>query len=103
MDAKLIEPSAKYFLQNTLQKCHEKRVGIYTTFLNIGVFVLFVGIVGGILYYNYRNRPTEYEKYQKMLKDQEYVLSKIKYYKTEYADPKYSHITNLPVTSELYI
>ncbi len=100
MDAILIEPSAKYFMQNTLQKCHEKRVGIYLRFLNVGVFLLFVLVIGGILYYNYKNRPSEYEKYQKMLKDQEYVLSKIKYYKTEHANKNYSNITNLPFSSE---
>lgn len=98
MDVSLIEPSAKYFLQNTLKKCHEKRVSIYNTTLNVVVFAVFILFVGGILYYNYKNKPNEYERYQKMLKDQEYVLSKIKYYQTEHAKSKYTHITDLPMT-----
>jgi hypothetical protein len=98
MDVSLIEPSAKYFLQNTLKTCHEKRIRIYNTTLNVLIFVIFVSVVAGILYYNYKNKPNDYERYQKMLKDQEYVLSKIKYYKTEHAKEKYTHITDLPVT-----
>lgn len=92
----LIDPSARYFLYNTLQKCHDTRVTIYTYALNIGVCMLFVGIIGAILYYNYKSKLSPAELQQKMLKDQQYILSKIRYYQGVNQERRVSEITNLP-------
>jgi hypothetical protein len=97
--ARLIEPSVKYYLQSSLQSCHNTRVKIYSLIFNASIFILFVLIVGGILYYSYKNKPTEYEKQQKMMKDQEYILSKIKYYQTEVHKKYDTDITQLPTTT----
>jgi hypothetical protein len=99
--ARLIEPSARYFIQNTLQNCHSTRVRIYSFIFNIVVFVIFFLVFGGILYYSYKNKPTEYEKRQKMLRDQEYILSKIRYYQTETHKKYSSDITDLPTTTNM--
>jgi len=80
---KLIDMGARMYMQNALQSCHENRIKIYYYALNIGVFVSFVFIVGLTLYFCYRNKPTPYELHQKMMRDQEYVLSKIKFYQAE--------------------
>lgn len=93
----LIDQNAKYHLYNTLQKCHTNRVNIYTYALNIGVLVGFVLIFGLALYYSYKNKLTPIQIQQKMLKDQQYILSKIKYYKNEHENKKVSDITNLPM------
>jgi len=96
---RLIENSAKNHLFQTLQKCHNNRVSIYYYALNFGVLFLFVGIVGFVLYYCIKQKLTEYEKQQKMLKDQQYVLSKIRYYqedKKERQRSQVSGITDLP-------
>ena len=98
----LIEPSVKKYLFNTLQNCHSTRVNVYFYALNIGVILLFTIIVGVTLYYCYMQKPTEYEKQQKMVRDQEYVMSKIRYYqeqKTNNEENKYSSISNLPFIS----
>ena len=95
----LIENSASYYLQQTLQKCHENRVTFYYYVLNILVLLLFAGIVGFTLYYCYTNKPTDAEKQQKLLRDQEYVVSKIRYYQEEVKQSKEqnsSYITDLP-------
>jgi hypothetical protein len=63
----LIEPTVKYYLFNTLQSCHSNRVTIYYYVLNIGVFLLFAGITGYILYYCYTHKLSPYEKQKKML------------------------------------
>jgi Na+-transporting NADH:ubiquinone oxidoreductase subunit NqrC len=94
---RLIEPNARYFLYNTLQKCHDHRVQIYTMVLNVGIFLLFVLIVGSILYYCYKKKLTPYEQQQKMLRDQQYILSKIRYYQSENMNKQTSEITNLPI------
>lgn len=93
----LIEDTAKQFLYTILNKCHDRRVQIYTYVLNIGVFVLFVGITSIILYYCYKKKPTAYEGQQKLLRDQQYVLSKIRYYQGENMSRRTSDITSLPV------
>jgi hypothetical protein len=96
---RLIENSARNYLYQTLQKCHTNRVSIYYYVLNIGVFLLFVGVFGLALYYCSKQKLTEYEKQQKLLKDQQYVLSKIRYYqedKKERQRSQISGITDLP-------
>jgi hypothetical protein len=94
--SRLIDPNARYFLYSTLQKCHDNRIKIYTTALNIGIFVFFIGIIGITLYYCYRKKPTEYELQQKIMRDQQYVLSKIRFYQSENMNRRASDITNLP-------
>ncbi len=96
---KLIDPSIKYYLHNTLQNCHTTRVKIYTTVFNVVVFLLFLIFVGGALYYCYNRKLTPREKHEKMLREQEMILSKIRYYQNEkvgMASATTSYITNLP-------
>jgi hypothetical protein len=100
MDApKLIESNIKNVLFNTLSKCHGTRVQIYYIVLNLIVFIAFMLITGTILYYCYKKKPTDYESRQKLLKDQEYVLSKIRFYQGEQLQKTMSNITNLPMNS----
>jgi hypothetical protein len=96
---RLIENSAKNFLFQTLQTCHYNRVSIYYYTLNIGILVLFFGIFGAVLYYSYKNKLTPYEMQQKMMRDQQYVLSKIRYFQEDrknMENTQVSSITNLP-------
>jgi hypothetical protein len=95
----LIENSAKNYLFNTLKQCHSNRVSVYYYILNISVLVLFLGIFGMVLYNCNKEKLSDFEKQQKMIKDQQYVLSKIRYFKEEYNNMKntsVSDITNLP-------
>lgn len=100
---KLIEDTAKNYLYATLQKVHYTRVRYYNIVYNMGIFVLFSAIAGGILYYLYRNKSTPHENYHKLMRDQEYVLSKIRFYQEqkrtidEKASSYSSMITDLPV------
>jgi hypothetical protein len=98
MDApRLIESSAKDFLYSTLSKCHNNRVHIYTIALNIGVLIGFFLITFIILYYCYKKKPSEYEAKQKLLRDQQYILSKIRFYQGENIERRTSDITSLPI------
>jgi hypothetical protein len=91
----LIDASAKNYMFNTLKQCHTTRVNIYYYIFNIGIFLLFVAVVGTILYRCSLNKPTEYERQQKLLQDQQYVMSKIRYYKNEVDNNENQHITRL--------
>jgi len=80
---RLIEQGSQHYLRETLSMCHNNRVRIYSYALNISVFVIFVAIVTTALYICYKRKPTPYETRQKMLRDQEIILSKIRYYQAE--------------------
>lgn len=97
---KLIENSAKNYLFQTLKQCHNNRVTIYYYIFNISIFVIFVSIVGLTLYYCSKNKLSDLEKRKRMLRDQQYILSKIRYYKEDIKEQreKQSDITNLPFT-----
>jgi len=94
IDPKLIETSYKSYIIDTLKRCHENRIEIYSIGLNLFVFLFFAIIVSITLYVCYKKKLTPYEKEEKIKRDQEYVLSKIKYYKE--MNKSSSEITNLP-------
>jgi hypothetical protein len=96
---KLIEPHTKGYLEQSLKHCHTNRVSTYYYVLNTSVFMIFVGITGALLYFCNKNKLTPYEKDEKMLKDQQYIMSKIRYYKEEVKNAKdsfFSAIRELP-------
>ena len=53
------------------------------------------------LYFCYTNKPNAYEKRQQMLKEQDFILNKIRYHQENYQQQKHSmsNITNLPFHS----
>jgi len=95
--AQLIEPGVRNVLYNTLQTCHNYRVKYYSVIFNIVVFVVFMTVTGLILYYSYRKKPTAEELRHKLMRDQQYVLSKIRFYKDELKKKNTTSITSLPV------
>ena len=97
--AKLIDQGAYTYIQNTLHNCREHRTRIFYISLNIGVFLLFFGIATLVLYYCYHQKKSPYELHQKQLKDQEYILSKIRFYQGHMKNVNIrdkSNITSLP-------
>jgi hypothetical protein len=97
---RLIDPGVKYHLYQTLHKCHDTRVNMYKWTFNIGIFLLFVGVAAAALYFCYTRKMTPEEKYNKMMKDQAYILSKIRFYQNERKNMPFSSITSLPVAKE---
>ena len=78
---RLIDYGAKNYMSGILNKCHENRVNIYLYIFNFTVLALFCLVVGFTLYYCYKTKMTPEEAHAKLIKDQEYVLSKIRFYK----------------------
>jgi hypothetical protein len=61
-----------------------------------------MGVLALILYYCNKNKLSDYEKGQRMLRDQQYVLSKIRYYQEDKKvanQTSLTDITNLPFTT----
>lgn len=100
---RLIETSVRNYMHSALQTCHENRIRIYSTAFNVLVLVSFLVFFSLALYYSYINKPSDRDKYQKQLQDQQYVLSKIRFYQTqkELQREQVSKITDLP-TQMLY-
>ena len=94
----LIDPSFHNYMFHTLRSCHQYRENIYYYILNFGILFIFVIIAGLALYNCSLNKMSDLEKQQKMIEDQQYVLSKIRHYKQEMNDNKemMTNITNLP-------
>jgi hypothetical protein len=80
---KLIDPSAIYYLDGALKKSHEIRVKYHRIIWNAGIAFTFFFAVAAFLYYRYKSRPTQAEANYKLIKDQEYVLSKIRYFQEQ--------------------
>lgn len=94
MDSSLIEPEVKYFLFTKLKSCHEYKINIYSWILNTIIFIVLASFFGAILYFSRNQKLTPYEQSEKLKKEQEYVLSKIRDYKEIHKSS--SMITNLP-------
>ena len=80
---KLIDTSAIYYLDGALKKSHEIRIKYHRILWNFGLVFVFFFIVGAVLYYRYTNRPTQKEANYQLIKDQEYVLSKIRFFQEQ--------------------
>ena len=94
---RLIDPSFHNYMYHTLQSCHQYREKIYYYILNFGILFIFVIITGLTLYNCSLSKMSDLEKQQKMVQDQQYILSKIRHYKQEMKDNKdmMTNITNL--------
>lgn len=92
---KLIEGNFVNYLQDNLKSCHETRTKIYSIGLNLGIVLVLFLVIGIFLYYRYKERPTPYEIQQKMYKDQQYILDRIRFYQTQQKNLMTSPIGNL--------
>lgn len=98
---RLIEQGAHSYMSGILNKCHDNRVNIYLYVLNISVLLIFIGITCLILYYCHKTKITPEENRQRLLKEQEYILSKIRFYKEHQRSiASKSSITGLPTMDE---
>ena len=86
---RLIEPNVQNYLYNTLHKCHETKDVIYGWLYNSIGFILLFSVVGITLYLCRKRKLTPYEEAEKMRREQEYILSKIRYYKSTITDLPY--------------
>jgi hypothetical protein len=95
----LIDTSTKNYIYTNLQNCHLTKVSTYCVIFNISVLVVFLTVTSIILYICYKQKIPESEKIKRLQQDKEYVLSKIKDFKTELKvnqETQFTGITNLP-------
>ena len=57
----LTEPGVRSFLCGILRTCRDKKNALYSRIFNISAFLLFVGLLVGILYYRRKAQMPEKE------------------------------------------
>ena len=74
----LIEPGMKYFVNETLKKCHTIKSSYNNFLYNTIGFILFFLILAIFLIIRYKGKLTPIEKDVKLRQQKTYILSKIK-------------------------
>ena len=91
----LTETSFGEVMKHNLSMCHEARIQNYYVALNVGILVVFALVLGLFLYSRYKNRPTKEVRMQKMQKDQQFILERIRFYQTQQRNLMASPLGNL--------
>lgn len=98
----LTEPGVKYFLNESLKQCHIVRSQFHNMVFNIGLFIIFLIILGAILLYKYKGRITPIELEKKTKEKQQYILSKIQNFQESKKRAHQELITGLPAWESEY-
>jgi hypothetical protein len=73
----LTEPGVKYFMSEVLKTCKDKKEIFTNNIFNLVLFLIFLLIMGGFLYYKYRGRLTPEEKDAKLREQKQDVLARL--------------------------
>ena len=73
----LTEPGVKYFMNQVLKQCNEQKYVFTNTVFNLVLFLIFILIIGGFLYYKYRGKLTPEEKEAKFREQKQDILSRL--------------------------
>jgi large-conductance mechanosensitive channel len=93
----LVEPEIKALMQHSLMQCHDRRISYYSNILNIILFVIIIITIGVFIYVKVIYRPSPAEIEEKLRRDQEFILSQIRYYRNQQRMASTSKINDLPV------
>jgi len=74
----LTEPGIRTHLLTTLEECKQIKFSYYTTLINGGLFVAFVFLVAGILYFKKKTKLTTPQKNKKNEDDRAYIVNRLR-------------------------
>lgn len=100
----LVEGNVKYFLGETLKRCHNFKEQHINFFYNIALAVGFFLLFGIILFFNYKGGKTAKEANIKRQKDKEQIIKQLIRIKQQNIDDKKMQgnlITNLPTFNRM--
>ena len=92
----LTEPGVRSLLCGILKDCRDRKYALYSKLFNISAFLLFIGLLGGILYYRRKSKVPEEEKEIQKRKEEMYIIEKIKSLKNKKKKDQNLIITELP-------
>jgi hypothetical protein len=96
----LTEPGVKYFMNEVLKTCKDKRTVFVNSIFNLVLFLIFILIIGSFLYYKYRGRITPEERDAKFREQKQDVLARLNALNVKIEQNKKggaSMITDLPM------
>ena len=73
----LTEPGVTFFMSKVLKHCSQQKHMFSNLVFNVILFLVFVLIVGGFLYYKYRGKLTPEEKEKKFREEKQDVLMRL--------------------------
>lgn len=92
----LVEPGVKYFIGGTLNQCRKIKDKYYNMIYNLGGVLIFLLILGVIMFIKYKGRLTPREKEKKNREKKEYIFSKLQQMDEIRKKKSQELITNLP-------
>ena len=93
----LTEFSAKYYIRHSLKEVRRLKDKYITIFVNIVLFLLFIGVCAGLLYYKYKGKLTPQEKSIKERQKKMYLFQKLHQISYEKQKESQQLITDLPL------
>ena len=73
----LTEPGVKFFMSKVLKHCSQQKHVFSNLVFNVVLFLVFVLIIGGFLYYKYRGKHSPEEKERKFREEKQDVLIRL--------------------------
>ena len=93
----LTEFKTKYYVRTALKETRGFKDKYITIGVNIGFLLLFILIIGGLLYYKYKGKLTPEQQKAKDHKEKMYLYQKLQMYSHNKQKENQSLITNLPL------
>lgn len=93
----LTEFSTKYYIRHSLQQVRRLKDKYITIAVNISLFLLFIGLIGGLLYYKYKGKLTPEQKQVKDREKKMFLFQKLHQISYEKQKESQELITNLPL------
>jgi len=93
---RLIEPGVKYFINSTLEQCQMLKVKYYNFLYNLGLLVLFAGILSIFLYYKYKQKNDRIAQQEQKRQQQEYIINKLRFMQDYRKNQVSNLVTDLP-------
>ena len=92
----LTEPGVKYFINETLKQCHMTKDKYYNIAFNLFSFLIFIIVIGLVLYYKYKGSIDYNEKIKREDEKKKYILGQIQKMQKMEKNNSMDLITNLP-------
>mgnify|MGYP001212550845 CR=1 FL=1 len=93
----LTENLSKFYIRTSLKDIRVKKNKYITIFINIFLFLLFIGSIGAFLYYKYKGKLTPEEKEIKDNQKKMYLFEKLHKISYEKHKENQNLITDLPL------
>ena len=93
----LTEFTTKYYIRHSLKEVRVLKDKYMTIGVNILLLIIFVTLIGGLLYYKYKGKLTDQEKIVKEQQKKMYLFQKLHQISYEKNKEKQNLITDLPI------